>query len=75
MMANKVSEIYELSIKEQLEGLKKYQFSSAELVNSYINRIEELNPVLNSFITLTLDRAQEKAKESDKRYQKSLIYL
>ena len=70
MMANKVSEIYELSIKEQLEGLKKYQFSSAELVNSYINRIEELNPVLNSFITLTLDRAQEKAKESDKRYQK-----
>ncbi|SVD07005.1 uncharacterized protein METZ01_LOCUS359859, partial [marine metagenome] len=41
-----VSEIFELSIKEQLEGLKKYQFSSAELVNSYINRIEELNPVL-----------------------------
>ena len=57
-----MSEIFQLSIKEQLEGLKKSSFSSVELVKSYLKRIEEIDPILNSFITITKDSALAQAE-------------
>ena len=49
MKANKMSEIFELSIREQLEGLKGSAFSSVDLVNSFLERIKKIDPKLNSF--------------------------
>ena len=72
MKANKMSEIFELSIREQLEGLKGSAFSSVDLVNSFLERIEKIDPKLNSFITVTAESALKQAKESDKRYKKHI---
>ena len=64
-----MSELYKLSIKEKLEGLKSKQFSSVEITQTYLDRIKLLDKDLNSYITVTEDLALEKAKESDLRYQ------
>ena len=64
-----MTEIFELSIKQQLEGLKKSEFSSVDLVNSFLDRIQSLDPKLNSFVSITAESALEKAKNSDKKYK------
>ena len=64
-----MSELYKLSIKEKLDGLKSKQFSSVEITQTYLDRIKLLDKDLNSYITVTEDLALEKAKESDLRYQ------
>ena len=64
-----MSELYKLSIKEKLEGLKSKQFSSVEMTQTFLDRIKLLDKDLNSYITVTEDLALEKAKESDLRYQ------
>ena len=57
-----MSELYKLSIKEKLEGLKSKQFSSVEITQTYLDRIKFLDKDLNSYITVTEDLALEKAK-------------
>ena len=64
-----MTEIFELSIKQQLEGLKKSEFSSVDLVNSFLDIIQSLDPKLNSFVSITAESALEKAKNSDKKYK------
>jgi len=64
-----VDDLFKLSIKEKLEGLSKSTFSSQELIESYLARIKLLDNKLNSFITVTEEKAIKKAKESDKRYK------
>ena len=46
-------ELHKLSLIEQLEGLKKNDFSSVELTSHYLKRISEHDEKLNSFITVT----------------------
>ena len=64
-----MDDLFKLSIKEKLEGLSKSTFSSQELTESYLARIKLLDNKLNSFITVTEEKAIKKAKESDKRYK------
>ena len=64
-----MSELYQLSIKEKLEGLKNSSFSSLELTESYLERIKRIDSGLNSYITVIEEEARVKAKESDQRYQ------
>ena len=61
--------LHELSLKEQLTGLKEGSFSSTELTQNYLDRISNFDKDLNSFITVTEDSALNQAKESDKRYK------
>ena len=61
--------LHELSLKEQLNGLKEGSFSSSELTQHYLDRISSLDKDLNSFITVTPDLALNQAKESDERYK------
>ena len=65
-----MSELHQLSIKEKLEGLNNSSFSSSELVECYLERINRIDSELNSYITVIADKASIKAKESDQRYQK-----
>lgn len=51
-----------LTIRETQDGLKEKKFSSEELVNEYIKRIE-LNKDLNAFLTVSSDIAFEQAKQ------------
>ena len=61
--------LHELSLKEQLNGLKEGSFSSTELTQNYLDRISNFDKDLNSFITVTGDLALLQAKDSDARYK------
>ena len=67
-----MSELYKLSIKEKLLGLESSSFSSTELTQSYLDRIKKIDPEINSYITVTHEKALIQAKQSEKRYQKNL---
>ncbi len=57
--------LHTLSIQEISDGLKTKQFSSAELTNHLLGRIDSLDKQINSFITVTADLAREQAKFAD----------
>ena len=54
-------ELHKLSLIEQLEGLKKNEFSSVELTSHYLKRISEHDEKLNSLITVTEEQALAQA--------------
>ncbi len=57
----------ELTIKEALQGLKKGDFTSVELVEDCYASINKVDPEIRAFITLTQDFAMEQAKKADAR--------
>ena len=54
--------MHQLTLAEIARALADKQFSSVELTQSLLSRIEQLDPQLNSFITVTADQALEQAK-------------
>tara|TARA_B100001013_G_scaffold19680_2_gene11055 strand:+ start:3544 stop:5001 length:1458 start_codon:yes stop_codon:yes gene_type:complete len=66
-----MTELYQLSIKEKLQGLKNSFFSSSELTQSYLDRIKQIDPKINSYITVLEEEALQQAIKSEKRYQKN----
>ena len=67
-------DFHNLSLKEQLQGLKKGSFSSTELTSHYLERIEKYDGELNSFISITAERALIQAQNSDERYANNQAY-
>lgn len=59
-----------LSLVEAREGLRKGDFSSRELTQAYLDRIEQLDEILKSFLTLTPDLALSQADAADKKLKK-----
>ncbi|HEX4896636.1 MAG TPA: Asp-tRNA(Asn)/Glu-tRNA(Gln) amidotransferase subunit GatA [Solimonas sp.] len=59
--------MHKLSISELSAGLKARKFSSRELTQHYLKRIEAHDPALNSFITVTADQALAQADAADAR--------
>lgn len=59
--------LYELTVSQAQEGLKKRKFSASELVKSCLEQIQKLNPSLNAFITVCEKEALEEAEEADKK--------
>ena len=57
--------MHDLTIAQQVAGLAKGDFSSVELTQHYINRIEAHDAALNSFITFTPERALADAERAD----------
>ncbi len=53
------------TIRETQEGLLKKKFSAVDLVDGYLERINELNPQLNAFLTVSEDVAYKQAKKVD----------
>ena len=62
-------DLHKLSLNQQLNGLKKGDFTSTELTSHYLERISKLDKELNSFITVTEDQALLQAGAADKRYK------
>jgi aspartyl-tRNA(Asn)/glutamyl-tRNA(Gln) amidotransferase subunit A len=63
-------ELYELTIKEASEKLKAKEITAVELTQSCLDRINEMEPEIHAFITLTPESAFEKAKEVDEKREK-----
>ena len=53
------------TIAELAQGLKKGDFSSEELTKSYLERINQYDAALNSFITVSEDHALAQARAAD----------
>jgi aspartyl-tRNA(Asn)/glutamyl-tRNA(Gln) amidotransferase subunit A len=62
-----MSKYNNLTIKKAADGLERGDFSSLELTEYYLDRIKKIDKEINSFITVTKDRAIDLAKASDKR--------
>ncbi len=63
--------MHNLTIAQQIKALSEKQFSSEELVNHYIQRIEAHDEKLNSFVTFTPEQALEQARQADARHADS----
>lgn len=59
--------MHNLTLAQQLQALAAGEFSSVELTQHYINRIESHQDSLNAFITFTPERALEEAQRADQR--------
>lgn len=60
-----MSELHLLSTQQLIAGLQDKQFSSLELTEHYIKRIDALDSKINSFITHTSETARAQAKAAD----------
>jgi aspartyl-tRNA(Asn)/glutamyl-tRNA(Gln) amidotransferase subunit A len=60
-----MTDITSLTITDILKGYKTKKFSVVEVVNSYLSRIEKLNPEINAFITVDSENALKKAEKLD----------
>ena len=61
-------EIVWMSAAELLDAYRARTLSPVEALNACIARIEEVNPKLNAFVTLTLEAAGSAAKEAEQAY-------
>jgi len=57
--------MHKLTLSQQIEALSSKQISSEELTRHYLNRIEQYDSQLNSFVTVTPELAIEAAKKAD----------
>jgi len=55
----------DLTVQEALTGLRTGEFSSRELTEAYLARIDALQPDIHAFITLTPERALAGAEAAD----------
>lgn len=53
-----------LSIARAAQALRAKEISPLELTDAYLQRIEQLNPRLNAYITVTAERAREDARRA-----------
>lgn len=60
-------EIFDLTIEEMHEKLRKREISSVEATQVFLKRIEKIEPKVGSFITVTADRALADAESADRR--------
>ncbi|TXI82296.1 MAG: Asp-tRNA(Asn)/Glu-tRNA(Gln) amidotransferase subunit GatA, partial [Cupriavidus sp.] len=62
--------MHQLSIRELSDGLRAKKFSSKELTQHFLTRIDRLDPQLNSLVTVTAARAVRQAEAADARLAK-----
>lgn len=63
-------ELNKLSLTEALKGLEQKKFSSVELTEACLNRIEKRNKIINAFITIEKEQALQQAAEADAKREK-----
>ncbi|MDV3242339.1 MAG: Asp-tRNA(Asn)/Glu-tRNA(Gln) amidotransferase GatCAB subunit A, partial [Methylocaldum sp.] len=57
--------MHDKTIAELADGLRKKEFSSIELTQTFLARIRLYDPQLNCFVTVTDEQALEQAKTAD----------
>lgn len=60
-----MTKLNELTIKEAVLGLRKKEFTAADLVSSCLKQIEKYDYKVKAFLRVTKDKALEKAREVD----------
>ena len=62
--------LHRLTATQMAKALREKQFSPVELVQAHLDRIEQLNPQLNAFISLDAERALEQARAAGETLQR-----
>ncbi len=62
--------LYALTIHEAAELLRRREITSLELTRAVLDRIEETEPRLNAFITVTAELALQQAQDADHRLER-----
>ena len=60
-----MTKLNELTITEARKGLKNKDFSSVDLVTACLDRVNEIDPKIKSFVTVCKEQALAVAKKSD----------
>jgi len=60
-------DLVDLSIRELRKLLDNKHVSSVELTEAYLRRIEQVDPQIRSYLTVTADLALQQAQEADKK--------
>lgn len=60
-----MSDLHTLSVAQLVDGLSSKQFSSVELTDHLLHRIDKLDSKLNTFITVDADNARAAARAAD----------
>ena len=61
-----MSKLNELTVIEALEGLKKKEFTSVDLVKACLAQIEKFDPKIKAFLRVTSESALKKAEGADR---------
>ncbi|MCL1816727.1 MAG: Asp-tRNA(Asn)/Glu-tRNA(Gln) amidotransferase subunit GatA [Clostridiales bacterium] len=59
--------ITDKTVTELSQGLENGFFSSCEITDAFLKRIEDINPIINAYITIIAEQACKAAAEADKR--------
>jgi aspartyl-tRNA(Asn)/glutamyl-tRNA(Gln) amidotransferase subunit A len=65
-----MNELLEFGALALVEGLRKGDFSSKELTQAYLDRIQQLDPKLKAFLHLAPEKALAQAEAADERLAK-----
>ena len=57
----------DLSLNELIPALERGEFSARELTQAYLDRIDQIEPALQAFITLTPEVAFQQADTADRK--------
>jgi aspartyl-tRNA(Asn)/glutamyl-tRNA(Gln) amidotransferase subunit A len=60
-------DIKKLTITQTLKDLKEKKYSSVELTNAYLDRIERVDPQINAYVTVTKEEAVKNATAADEK--------
>jgi len=60
-----MTDLHRLSIREMTEGLARAEFSSRELTQHYLKRIEKIDAQVQSYVTVTAEQALAQADAAD----------
>ena len=60
-----MDELNHVSATTLAHNIRTKEFSSLEVVDTYIARIEAVNPRLNAVVQLAVDQAREEARKAD----------
>jgi len=60
-------DIKKLTITQTLKDLKAKKYSSVELTQAYLDRIEHVDPTINAYVTVTNEEALKNAKAADEK--------
>ncbi|MEP7286317.1 MAG: Asp-tRNA(Asn)/Glu-tRNA(Gln) amidotransferase subunit GatA [Chloroflexota bacterium] len=64
------TDLTDLTLTETLDKLRSGEIKSVELTQAYLDRIAQLDPKLDSYLTVTGEKALEQAKQADDRRAK-----
>lgn len=65
-----MTDLTELTLTEALSKLRSGEIKSTELTQAYLDRIQQRDPQVHAYLTVTAERAMDQAKAADERRAK-----